>query len=158
MYHRLLLPFDGSAAAERGLREAVALAADQRAALRILHIIDLHPLLMDATSSLSYEELRRTLQEYGQAMTRNAARVAEAAGVTVETGLRDAMVGERTADAILADAEAWGCDLIVMGTHGRRGLSRWMLGSAAEMVARCSPVPVLLVRPPAAEAPHAAQG
>ncbi|MCW7541127.1 universal stress protein [Aquabacterium sp. A7-Y] len=156
MYQRMLLPFDGSPAAERGLREAIALAVDQHAALRIVHIIDLHPLLMGATSSVSYEGLQRTMREYGQAMVNKAARTASEAGIAVETALREATPGERTAEAILAEAADSGCDLMVMGTHGRRGLSRWMLGSDAELVARSSPIPVLLVKPPDAAALHQA--
>jgi nucleotide-binding universal stress UspA family protein len=55
-------------------------------------------------------------------------------------------VGGRAADLILEDAKKWSADLIVMGTHGRRGVRRLVLGSDAEQILRLSPVPVLMVR------------
>ena len=63
----------------------------------------------------------------------------------VETALVDS-VGQRVSDIILDQAAAWPADLIVIGTHGRRGVDRVLMGSDAEQVARRSPVPVLLVR------------
>ncbi|MCM2252789.1 MAG: universal stress protein, partial [Ramlibacter sp.] len=62
-----------------------------------------------------------------------------------ETLLRE-VTGKRIADVIIEQAQQHSCDLIVMGTHGRKGFSRLTLGSAAEGVVRSSPVPVLLVR------------
>ena len=73
---------------------------------------------------------------------------ANAQGVTAETSLHD-LRGGRVADAIVEEARQSRCDLIVIGTHGRRGVARAMLGSDAENVVRSSPVPVLLVRAPA---------
>jgi nucleotide-binding universal stress UspA family protein len=63
----------------------------------------------------------------------------------VETELFETM-GGRASDCIVAAAKQWGADLIVMGTHGRRGMSRLSMGSDAELVVRSTPVPVLLVR------------
>jgi nucleotide-binding universal stress UspA family protein len=65
-------------------------------------------------------------------------------GLRAETALLEKPVG-RVADAIVADAKRWRADLIVMGTHGRSGFDRLLIGSNAELVARHSPVPVLLV-------------
>ncbi|HEX9721328.1 MAG TPA: universal stress protein, partial [Ramlibacter sp.] len=70
---------------------------------------------------------------------------ADAASVHCETLLRE-VTGKRIADVIVEQAQQHACDLIVMGTHGRKGFTRLTLGSAAEGVARSSPVPVLLVR------------
>ena len=74
---------------------------------------------------------------------------AERAGLTVSTELRD-LKGGRVADAIVEDARAARCDLIVIGTHGRRGFQHALMGSDAERVTRESPVPVLLIRAPGA--------
>ncbi|NDZ18444.1 hypothetical protein C7T35_07685 [Variovorax sp. WS11] len=64
---------------------------------------------------------------------------------TAERGLREVTQG-RIANVVVDEARSSGCDLIVMGTHGRRGFSRLALGSDADLVVRQSPVPVLLVR------------
>jgi nucleotide-binding universal stress UspA family protein len=68
-----------------------------------------------------------------------------AAGVAVETELYESYSG-RVSDLVIAKAREWGAQLIVLGTHGRRGVGRMLLGSDAEQVLRQSPVPVLLVR------------
>ena len=72
------------------------------------------------------------------------ARVA-AAGVNVETVLHESLEGP-VPDLVIADARSWNADLIVLGTHGRRGMRRMVLGSSAEQLVRAAPVPVLLVR------------
>jgi nucleotide-binding universal stress UspA family protein len=77
--------------------------------------------------------------------------LAEAAGVHTETLLRE-VTGKRVAEVIVEQCGQHACDLLVMGTHGRRGLGRLTMGSDAEEVVRTSTVPVLLVRdvpPPA---------
>ena len=68
-----------------------------------------------------------------------------AAGVAVDTAL-DECFARKTADVILDAAKDWSADLIVIGTHGRRGPSRLFMGSDAELVVRAANVPVLLVR------------
>jgi nucleotide-binding universal stress UspA family protein len=75
--------------------------------------------------------------------------------VAAETRLVEART-ERVADTIVQEARDAGCDLVVMGTHGRRGFNRVLMGSDAEIVLRHCPLPVLLVRHPEAHrAPHA---
>ena len=88
--------------------------------------------------------LPRLRQRSERILAAGRQRVAEA-GVPVNT-LGVECFAERTADVIVEEAKAWPADLIVIGTHGRRGVNRWMLGSDAEQVVRIAPVPVLLVR------------
>ncbi len=145
MYQRILVPVDGSPTAERGLREAIKLAEGQSTRLLFLHIVDDYTMLIEMSSAAGYEEMIRGLRQYGLDVLGKAKRAAEAAGVHCETLLRE-VTGKRVADVIVDQARQHGCDLIVMGTHGRRGFSRLTLGSAAEGVMRASPVPVLLVR------------
>ncbi|HMA06541.1 MAG TPA: universal stress protein, partial [Ramlibacter sp.] len=95
----------------------------------------------------SYDEMLKGLRQYGLELLAKARRAAEEAGVHGESLLRE-VTNERVADVIVDQARQHGCDLIVMGTHGRRGFSRIAMGSEAEQVARTSPVPVLLVRQP----------
>jgi nucleotide-binding universal stress UspA family protein len=145
MYQRILVPVDGSPTAERGLREAINLAEGQNTRLLFLHIVDDYTMLIEMSSAAGYEEMIRGLRQYGLDVLGKAKRAAEAAGAHCETLLRE-VTGKRVADVIVDQARQHACDLIVMGTHGRRGFSRLTLGSAAEGVMRSSPVPVLLVR------------
>ena len=88
----------------------------------------------------------KRLQEGGQKILAEGERAAKAAAVPVETKLFESF-GDRLADLVAKDAVEWNADLIVLGTHGRRGLRRALLGSDAEQVARHVTVPVLLLRP-----------
>jgi nucleotide-binding universal stress UspA family protein len=73
--------------------------------------------------------------------------VARDAGIKAETKLIEATPpGARIASMIAAEAKAWPADMIVIGTHGRRGVDHLLMGSVAEGVVRISPVPVLLIR------------
>ena len=145
MYHRILVPLDGSATAERGLREAIGLAAEQKARLSLLHVADNFPMLVEMSSVTNYQEMLNELRRYGEDVLAKAKRAAADAGVQADTLLREVTQG-RIADVIIDETKKTGCGLIVMGTHGRRGFSRLALGSEAERVVRSSTVPVLLVR------------
>jgi nucleotide-binding universal stress UspA family protein len=145
MYDRILVPLDGSATAERGLREAIGLAAGQKTKLSLLHVMDDLSMLVEMSSVASYQEMLNGLRQYGEDVLAKAKRAAEEAGVQADTLLREVSKG-RVSELIVDEAKKAGCDLIVMGTHGRRGFSRLALGSEAELVIRTSPLPVLLVR------------
>ena len=148
MHSRILVPIDGSAAAEAGLREAIALAATLRAALVALHVTRESALMAGPLGVAYYGDLLQELESAGEALVRDAARHAAEAGVACETAVVDGNL--RAAwEVIVEQTAATRCDLIVMGTHGRRGLHRLTLGSDAELVLRHAPVPVLLVRVPA---------
>jgi nucleotide-binding universal stress UspA family protein len=145
MYQRILVPVDGSATSERGLREALKLASGQSTRLLFLHVVDDYTTLSEMTSAAGYEEMLKRLRQYGLDVLSKAKHEAELASIHCETLLRE-VTGKRVSDVIVEQAAQHGCDAIVMGTHGRRGFTRLTLGSAAEGVARVSPVPVLLVR------------
>ncbi|HWI81123.1 universal stress protein [Ramlibacter sp.] len=146
MYQRILVPLDGSATAERGLREAIKLASGQPGTtLFFLHVVDDFRMLVEMTSVRSYDEMLKGLRHYGLDVLAKARDAAEQAGVHRESLLRE-VTNEQVAQVIVDQARQHGCDLIIMGTHGRRGFNRIAMGSEAEQVARTSPVPVLLVR------------
>ena len=143
MYKRILVPVDGSTTSNRGLREATGLARQHGARVRLLHVVDESVLAL--APEVGVVDITDSLVEAGKKVLKNAQAVAERQGVKAEIALRENLVG-RVADAILNEARKWRADLIVMGTHGRRGISHMLLGSDAEGVLRSSPVPVLLVR------------
>lgn len=144
MYHRIMVPVDGSPTAERGLKEAISLAG-RDARLCLLYVVDTYPMIADPPAVLDYDALYQQLSTYGRGVLERARQAAADAGAQADTLLREVTQG-RVADVILDEARKAGCDLIVMGTHGRRGLKRIAIGSDAESVVRESPVPVLLVR------------
>jgi nucleotide-binding universal stress UspA family protein len=144
MYQRILIPVDGSPTSDRALGEAIALARQQNAQLQLLHVIEeIH--FVDIESSISYAELQETMRNSGNKVLTQAQTAVQQAGMTAETKLLEAS-GKRVASVIVAEAERWPADLIVIGTHGRTGFSRLLFGSVAEGVVRTAPVPVLLIR------------
>lgn len=145
MYQRILVPVDGSATSGQALREAIKLAAG-KAQLRLVHVIEeIYPLDTEGYAYIDHIALQEAVRHTGERVLAQAAKEAQRLGVTAETVLLEAG-GERVADVIDGEAKNWPADLIVIGTHGRSGLSRLLLGSVAEGVARGTSVPVLLIR------------
>ena len=147
MYQRILVPVDGSHTGTLGLQEAMRIAADQRARLKVLSVIDEHVVAQNFEGMINAGDLIDALRESGHKAVNNAIALAKKHGLTAESALLET-VGERVSDIIVREAKKWKADLIVMGTHGRRGFDRLVLGSDAEGVLRHSPVPVLMVRSP----------
>lgn len=145
MYSRILVPLDGSDTAALGLREALALARELHSTLVLLHVVNDFPMLLETAAVSSFTEIHEGLLKFGDQLLAKASREAETAGVQAETLLHE-MASGRVGDVIAEQARARNCQLIVMGTHGRRGLSRLAMGSDAELTLRCAPVPVLMVR------------
>jgi len=146
MYQRILVPVDGSQTSELALREAVRLASDQKAELRIIYVVEEIVPIWDV-ELLNLSEILNAVRATGQRILKKADAAARADGVKVQTTLVEASPpGARAASMIVEEAKAWPADLIVIGTHGRRGVDHLLMGSVAEGVARISPVPVMLVR------------
>lgn len=145
-YKRILVPVDGSATANAGLREAIALAKDQGAELQLVHVVDRHSLVMMGGEALVHmDEMVAGLTRAGRTVLRKAEAAAKKGGVRVSTVLLETVTGP-AADPIVQQAKKWRADAMVIGTHGRRGIRRLLMGSDAEQIVRSSPVPVLLVR------------
>lgn len=143
-FKRILVPVDGTPTSAKGLRAAVRLARETRAKLRLVHVVDEYPTFSVPEVGTDVGTLVDALKAAGARTLARVSRSASAAGVKPETGLVE-NVGARIADAIVKDARRWRADLIVMGTRGRRGVKRALLGSDADLVVRYSKVPVLLV-------------
>ncbi len=145
MFKTILVAIDGSPTAERGLQQAITLAKDQHAKLCILHVVDERTFAYGLEMPLYIEGLWDALRGDGRKVLELASADAKESGVTAEMRLEET-AGRRVADVILDEAGKCSADLIVLGTHGRRGLSRLVMGSDAEMVLREAQVPVMLVR------------
>ncbi len=153
MYQRILVPIDGSPTSLQGLAEALRLARLTGGQLRLLHMVDALSLTLamgayGAFSGDVYDELRKQ----GQQILQDGHQQALAAGIAADVAMQEG-VRSRLADWVLEQVKAWHADLVVLGTHGRRGVGRMLLGSDAEQVVRLCPVPVLLVRGSDAVAP-----
>ena len=144
LYRRILVPVDGSPTSMAGLKEAVRLAKNQQAKLCLLHVVDETIVFNTPEGGINIGPILEDMKRGGKQLLQKAEKFALEHGVKPESNLRES-VGARVADAIIWQAKRWRADLIVMGTHGRRGVKRVLLGSDAEVVARYSPVPVLLI-------------
>ena len=145
MINKILVPVDGSPTSMRGLAEAVALVKQVNGTLRIVHAVD-ELLMSDVPLGTDYyNKWVEGGRARGQDIIREAQTFCRAKDVDAEGVLAETM-GKRAADAIVGQAKQWPADMIVMGTHGRRGIGRLLMGSDAELVLRSSAVPVMLVR------------
>jgi len=145
MYKHILVAVDDSEPGQRGLDEAIALANALDSQLHVMHVVDVRALI---TSVAGYAPDQRLLEDWtamGELLVAKAVERARQRSVATDSVVVcDPAL--RVCDAILQQATRCSAGLIVMGTHGRRGLSRLALGSDAELVLRESPIPVLLVR------------
>jgi nucleotide-binding universal stress UspA family protein len=149
MYSRILVAVDGSDTAKRALDHALQLAREQRARLRIVHALESVHFLVSLAGGYPFDAsaLLDSMREDGKQVLDHAQAQASSAGVEAESALIEGEAPmDRTATIILQDALRWNADLIVIGTHGRRGFDRVVLGSVAEALVRIAHVPVLLVR------------
>jgi nucleotide-binding universal stress UspA family protein len=144
MYKRILCPIDGSQTSTLGMTEAIRLAKDQNAELYFLHVIDTYIPILDLTGELTVFYGADILHNNGKEILKKAKKAALKAGVNADTKSVTTISGH-VSELIVAQAKEWPADLIVMGTHGLRGIARLVMGSDAETVVRTSTVPVLLV-------------
>ena len=139
MYDEILVPTDGSPASDAAIEHAVDIAAQYGARLHALYVVDGAAY---STLEAGSEIVVEALQSEGETATSRVADAAADADVetvtTVTTGTAYRSIREYVSDN--------GIDLIVMGTHGRKGLDRYLLGSVTERVVRTADVPVLTVR------------
>lgn len=148
MYKRILVAIDNSFMTQRVLDEAIALAKSHGAALCIAHAIDETILAHSNVETLAPSpigEVESKFRQQGREFLEQAAVTARAAGIEPELKVVDSE--EKHVSEILADtATDWQADLLILGTHGRRGLERFFVGSVAERVVRRATCSVLLVR------------
>lgn len=140
MYDSILVPTDGSREVERALKHAFELANRHNATIRALYVINAAS-YGGLQIETAFEGIADALHGEGKAAVDRVDELAPAA-VTVETAVRKGAPSQ----VIVDEAETTACDLVVMGTHGRGGIDRLLLGSVTERVVRRSPVPVLTVQ------------
>ena len=146
MFTHIMTATDGSDYARKGLDVAIGMAKTHNAKLTILHATELHPDYAYAgayTAMAQAEQALRVMQETGKEILKGAKQLANDAGVEAETLFAE---NEHPATAIDDYAQRLGCDLIVIGSRGRRGLTKLFLGSQAAEVLAGTTIPVLIVK------------
>lgn len=147
MFRHLLLPTDGSALSSRAARIGVAFARKTGARVTALHVIPTFTLMVDDGIALLSPALKKKFEDEGRAHGRKVldtiASRARAAGVRCATLC---VASDLPYQKIVAVARKKKCDIIFMASHGRRGLSKLLLGSQTAKVLLYSKVPVLVVR------------
>jgi len=146
MYKKILVPLDGSRNSKQGLDEAIRLARHHKARLRLIHVVDVFVITPTLEGGSYVDGIQETFRASGKKLLARAAGLVHKRGLKADIVMLET-IGGRAADVIVAQAKKWRAAIIVIGTHGRRGLNRLVMGSDAEQVIRSSPVPVLTVRP-----------
>jgi nucleotide-binding universal stress UspA family protein len=141
-FRKILLPVDGSTTSNRALEMAIQMAQGGSARLHLIHAVD----ELAYVSGYEYAaDLFAMARDYGQKILDQALQQAKAAGVDADIKLID-LPAQRLGETVATEAREWQADLIVVGTHGRKGIGRVFLGSGAEQIIRLAPVPILVIR------------
>lgn len=155
MFERILVCVDGSATSNKALATATQMAghAGGRAHLRLLHILDA-PLALGGVSTFTQDlsDMQNTFdasRNSGHTLLDKAQQIVHAAGLEADTELLE-RYGDDLGSMVASAALRWKADLVVVGTHGRHGVGRVLLGSGSEDIVRKALVPVLVVRLPVA--------
>lgn len=152
MFKKILVAIDGSPASANALDTALELAKQARGDVRLVSVADVTPPATVEPSYIDFGEYDKAVRAVARDALRKGERRANAAKVKADSVIRETL-GRDVSGEIVAEAQRWHADLIVLGTHGRTGLARLLLGSVAEAVSRHAPTAVLLVRQGAAASP-----
>lgn len=147
MYQRILVATDGSTLSKKAVRNAIDLAAAVGAELVALYVVPRYPVsYFEGGITISVQEIARTEKQWsdkGQAVVDAVQQTAQAEGVKAKAVVSQS---DLVAESIIAAAKKHKCDLIVMASHGRKGIKRVLLGSETQHVLTHSTVPVLVLR------------
>ena len=146
MFKRIIVPVDGSQTANKALTVALQMARDSGGCLRIIHVIEGSAYTSGAVQTESFpSDMMDSIRHAAGQILEEALSLSQPFGIEVDTKLFDTFDG-RMADVVSDAATEWQADLIVVGTHGRRGIGRILMGSGADQILRQAPIPVLVIR------------
>ncbi|WP_244849424.1 universal stress protein [Caballeronia sp. SL2Y3] len=144
MFKRIIVAIDGSRTSQRAFQTALDLAVQHEAVMQPFYVVESAPLYMDFPG-YDPSPLQAGLAEQGATLAREAAEAMKASGIAGSVVTADATASDDVASLILSAASTFNADLLVMGTHGRKGMQRLILGSVAERCLRQATLPVLLI-------------
>lgn len=146
-YQRILIAIDGSETSNLALQEGIKLAKALNAQVALAYVADIATAVIGEDLTFGVEQYRKSIIAIGEQLLEKKRTLAEVEGVSVEVHLLElTQKTKRIAESLVDDATQWRADLIVIGTHGRRGISKFFLGSVAEEAIRITTTPVLLIR------------
>ena len=147
MYQRILVATDGSDLSRTAVRSAIDLAAALGAELVALYVVPRYPVsYFEGGITISVEDMTRTEKQWsdkGQAVVDAVQQEGETRGVRVKPVV---VQSDLVAESIMSAVQKHACDLVVMASHGRKGIQRVLLGSETQHVLTHSTVPVLVLR------------
>ncbi|MBC7674282.1 MAG: universal stress protein [Polaromonas sp.] len=147
MYDKILVTTDGSTLSKKAVRSAIQFALATGAQLMVLHVVPRYPVsYFEGAVAMSPDELARTEKVWsdkGQELVDGAVRLAHSAGVAAKGMI---MTSDLVAESIVSATKKHKCDLVIMASHGRKGIKRLLLGSETQHVLTHSTVPVLVLR------------
>ena len=147
MYRRILVATDGSTLSKKAVRNGIGLAAATGAELIALYVVPRYPMgYFEGALTISSEDIARTEKHWhdrGQAVVDSVREAAVADGVKAKAVVAHS---DLVAESIMAAARKHKCDLVVMASHGRKGIKRILLGSETQQVLTHSSLPVLVLR------------
>lgn len=147
MYKRVAVAIDGSNTSDIALEEAINLAVELGSTLLLLHVCEELPIIWDpdGMSVVPIQNIIKVIQDAGNTLLKKCRERVVNQGITVEAKLVET-VGGHIGSVISEEAKKWNADLLVLGTHGRKGFQHLLMGSVAEGVIRTASMPVLLIR------------
>lgn len=147
MYKRIVVAVDGSEVSDRALDEATKLAREMHSIILLLHVCEEIPIVWepDSMNTTLMQDSLEVVVDAGKELLEKHRKKFTEQRVTIETKLVETYDG-RIGSVISDEAQKWDADLLIVGTHGRKGIAHLLMGSVAEQVARTASMPVLLVR------------
>lgn len=146
MYKKILVPSDGGSSSNLALSQAIIVAKAFSAEVKVIFVADDSELFFEVAYVEPADVLSRMIS-YGRETLDAAAQRLTAENVRCSTELIEKPISPgQISSTIVSRSESWNADLIVMGTHGRRGMKRFVMGSVSEGVVAKSIKPVLLIR------------
>ena len=146
IYQHILVAVDRSNASNLALLEAIRLAKDQQAKLRIIYVVE-ESIVKTTNGRIDFDTLWNAYKEEAQDILKIINEQVKKSSIDFETYLVELKHTQMSlAEKIAAEAQSWPADILVLGTHGRQGVKRFLIGSVAENVERIATMPVLLIR------------
>jgi len=147
MYKRIAVAVDGSKTSGKALQEAIGLASETGARILLLHVCEEIPVMWEpgGMNMMPTQDIMQVIADAGKELLAKLEQQVAGRGLAVETRLTETL-GGRAGSIISEEAKKWNTDLLVVGTHGRKGVDHILMGSVAEGVIRTATMPVLLIR------------
>jgi nucleotide-binding universal stress UspA family protein len=137
----ILIAVDGSEYSEAALREVIR-TSPRDAQIRLMHVIETLPVVESWAYAVDWQKLMQDQRSEAERFVAEGAKALRDAGFTVNTLIKEGV----PKSLVVEEAAKWPADVIVVGSHGRKGISRFLLGSVSEGIARHGPCSVLIVR------------